>query len=164
MLDERYRLYEELGRGGTGIVYRALDTLLDRDVAIKVVPTGTLDIEDGIRLLEEAQASAKLNHPNIIAVYDAGEAGGTAYIVMERGEGVSLAEFKPGSLEDIIAMTQQICNALEYAHAQGIVHRDLKPENVIVTIEGAIKLTDFGLARPVASLVTSAGQIAGTVF
>jgi len=164
MLDERYRLYEEIGRGGTGIVYRAHDTLLDRDVAIKVVPTGTLDIEDGIRLLEEAQATAKLNHPHIIAVYDAGEAGSTAYIVMERGEGVSLAEFKPGSLEDIIAMTQQICNALEYAHAQGIVHRDLKPENVIITTDGAIKLTDFGLARPVASRITSAGQITGTVF
>lgn len=164
MLDERYLLEEELGRGGTGIVYRAHDILLDREVAVKVVPIETLSIEEGIRLLEEAQAAAKLNHPNIISVYDAGEAAGTSYIVMERGEGKSLHELKPDTLEGILNITRQICSALEYAHRHAIVHRDLKPENVILTGAGKVKLTDFGLARPVASRITSAGQIAGTVY
>ncbi|MFN2263345.1 MAG: ABC transporter substrate-binding protein [Anaerolineales bacterium] len=164
IVDERYYLYEEIGRGGTGIVYRAHDVLLNREVAIKVVSAGTLGVEEGKHLLEEAQAAARLNHPNIISIYDAGEAGGTAYIVMERGEGLSLAENKPKILEDIIGVIQQICSALDYAHTHGIVHRDLKPENVILRTDGSIKLTDFGLARPIASRITSAGQITGTVF
>ncbi len=164
ILDDRYHLEEELGRGGTGIVYHAHDLLLDREVAVKVVPVETLSIEDGIRLLEEAQAAAKLNHPNIITVYDAGEANGNSYIVMERGEGKSLHEIKTDTLEGTLSITRQICSALDYAHQHGIVHRDLKPENVIITTTGTVKLTDFGLARPVASRITSAGQITGTVY
>ncbi len=164
LLDERYHLDEEIGRGGLGVVYRAHDILLDREVAVKVVEMEKLGVEEGIRLLEEAQAAAKLNHPNIVAVYDAGESSGVSYIVMERGMGKSLHEKKPDSLEEICAVSRQICSALEYAHGQGIVHRDLKPENVIYCAESLVKLSDFGLARPVASRVTSTGQISGTVF
>ena len=164
LLDDRYNLGDEIGRGGLGVVYHAHDILLDREVAVKVVEMDKLGIEEGIRLLEEAQAAAKLNHPNIVAVFDAGESNGISYIVMERGLGKSLHEYKPDSLEEICVISRQICSALEYAHGQGIVHRDLKPENVILSESGSVKLTDFGLARPVASRVTSTGQISGTVF
>ena len=164
VLNNRYRLDEELGRGGRGVVYRAYDNLLDRDVAVKVVSAGILDSEGRARLLREAQLVARLNHPNIIDLYDAGEADGLSFIVMERVEGESLAESKPDSLDEILAITRQICSALEYAHENGIVHRDLKPENVIITSDGTVKLTDFGLASPVASRVTREGMVFGTVF
>jgi ABC-type oligopeptide transport system substrate-binding subunit/DNA-binding SARP family transcriptional activator len=164
ILNDRYRLGAELGRGGSGVVYRAHDMLLDRDVAVKVLSATALGAEGRIRLLDEAQAVAKLNHPNIVSVHDAGEADGLSFIVMERVEGKSLFERKPDSLDDILSIARQICSALEHAHGHGIVHRDLKPENVIVTADGRAKLTDFGLARPVASRITSEGAIVGTVF
>jgi ABC-type oligopeptide transport system substrate-binding subunit/DNA-binding SARP family transcriptional activator/predicted Ser/Thr protein kinase len=163
VLNNRYRLDEELGRGGQGVVYRAYDNLLDRDVAVKVMSVANLDSEGRARLLREAQLVARLNHPNIIDLFDAGEADGSSFIVMERVEGKSLAESKPNSLDEILAITRQICRALEYAHANGIVHRDLKPGNVILTPDGTVKLTDFGLACPVASRITRNGIIFGTV-
>jgi ABC-type oligopeptide transport system substrate-binding subunit len=163
-LHSRYRLGDELGRGGTAIVYRARDTLLERDVAVKVVSVSVLGTEGGARLLREAQATAKLNHPNIVSVYDAGEARGSPFIVMELVQGKPLHEHRPQTLEDILSIARQACAALEHAHAHDIVHRDLKPENVIVAADGTVKLTDFGLARSVASRVTSEGAIIGTVF
>jgi ABC-type oligopeptide transport system substrate-binding subunit/tetratricopeptide (TPR) repeat protein len=164
VLNDRYRLGAELGRGGTGVVYRAHDTLLDRDVAIKVVSSATLGTGGRARLLDEAQAAAKLNHPNIVGVYDAGEANDESYIVTELVEGETLHTCRPEALEDILTIARQVCAALEHAHAHGIVHRDLKPENVIITPDGTAKLTDFGLARPVACRITSEGAIVGTVF
>ena len=191
VLNDRYRLGAEIGRGGTGVVYRAHDTLLDRDVAVKVLSATALGSEGRARLMDEAQAAAKLNHPNIVGVYDAGEAdpsassgqvpstssgqvpsassgrgsGGAAFfIVTELVEGESLHARRPEALEDILAITRQVCAALEHAHTHGMVHRDLKPENVIITADGTAKLTDFGLARPVASRITSEGAIVGTVF
>jgi oligopeptide transport system substrate-binding protein len=170
VLNNRYRLEAELGRGGMGIVYRAHDLLLDREVAVKAWSAATLGSEGRARLLDEAQAVAKLSHPNIIRVYDAGEADGLPFIVMEQAEGKSLFEHKPASCDEILSIARQICAALQHAHEQGIVHRDLKPENVIITSGpsteggGTVKLTDFGLARPVASRITSEGTIAGTVF
>jgi len=164
LLNNRYRLDAELGQGGMGVVYRGHDTLLERDVAVKVVRDAGLGTEGRIRLLHEARAVAQLHHPNIVTVYDAGEADGLPFIVMELLEGASLFERRPGSLDETLAIARQVCDALEHAHAHGIVHRDLKPENVIVAADGTVKLTDFGLARSMASRMTVEGTITGTVF
>jgi len=162
-LQSRYRIEAELGHGGMGAVYRAHDTLLDRDVAIKVLtaPAGS-DVRE--RWLREAQSTARLNHPNIVAVHDAGEADGTPFIVMELIEGESLFNRKPQSLDEILSIARQICAALDHAHSHGIVHRDLKPENVLITPDGTAKLMDFGLARSATSRLTQEGALVGTVF
>jgi ABC-type transport system substrate-binding protein/DNA-binding SARP family transcriptional activator len=164
VLSGRYRLDTELRRGNAGVVYRARDSLLDRDVAVEVYTGAKLSDEARARLLHEAQAADRLNHPNILSLYDAGEAEGAPIIVTELVEGALLRAYRPEGLEDILGIARQVCAALEHAHGQGIVHRDLKPENIIITPTGRVKVTDFGLARPVASRVTSEGQIAGTVF
>ncbi|NTU64772.1 MAG: serine/threonine protein kinase, partial [Chloroflexi bacterium] len=116
-LKNRYRLDAELGHGGMGTVYRAHDTLLDRPVALKVLNTTGLGTEGRARLLREARAAAKLNHPNIMAIYDAGEADGTSFIVMELLTGRTLRESRPDSLNEAIVIATQICQALEHAHA-----------------------------------------------
>jgi len=164
LLVDRYRLGEEVGRGGMGRVLRAHDTTLDRQVAIKTLAAAALDDEARKRLLDEARAAARLNHPNIVSLFDAGESNGDAYIVMELVEGQSLHEHRPDSLEGVIDIARQVCQALAHAHAHGIVHRDLKPENVIVTTDGRAKLLDFGLARPITSRLSTEGGISGTVF
>jgi tetratricopeptide (TPR) repeat protein len=161
---ERYQIAAELGRGGMGVVYRAHDSVLARDVAVKLLSVGGLGTQGRARLLHEARAAARLNHPNIISVYDAGEVAGFAFVIMELLDGESLYKRRPGSLEEVLAVTRQICLALDHAHGHGIVHRDLKPENVIVTSSGLAKLTDFGLARSVASRLTNEGQLTGTVY
>jgi predicted ATPase len=170
ILQNRYRIEAELGRGGMGSVYRAHDTLLDRDVAVKVLNDAGLDTEGRARLLREAQAVARLNHPNIVAVHDAGEAGSAPFIVMELVEGFSLRECPPQTLEETLRIAQQLCAALEHAHAHGIIHRDLKPENVMIvgTPHPAqrgvkVKLMDFGLARTFDSRLTTEGMIIGTL-
>ena len=132
LLQNRYRLDAELGTGGMGSVYRAHDLLLDRDVAVKVLNHAGLGTDGRARLLREAQAVAKLNHPNIVAVYDAGEVNTTPFIVMELVEGSSLRECPPQTLDETLKIAQQLCAALDHAHTHGIVHRDLKPENVMV--------------------------------
>ena len=150
-LDDRYRLDAELGRGGAGIIYRAYDTLLEREVAIKVLSAGALSDEGRAHLLHEAQAAARLHHPNIMTVYDVRETitlGGEpgAYIVMELLDCETLRDCGSRSVAEIVAGAQQVCAALEHAHAHGIIHRDLKPENIAVTPDGTAKLLDFGLA------------------
>jgi WD40 repeat protein/serine/threonine protein kinase/DNA-binding SARP family transcriptional activator len=162
---QRYRLGPELGRGGMGVVYRARDTLLDRAVAVKMLSQTGLGTEGRARLLREAQATAKLNHPNIVSVYDAGETSNTPYIVMELVGGDSLDRRPPATLDDIVVVARQICAALEHAHAHGIVHRDLKPENVLIAPDGTAKLMDFGLAHsaPHPQLVPT-GTGGGTAF
>ncbi len=164
LLNQRYRIDASLGKGGMGIVYRAHDTLLDRDVAVKLVSDAGLGSEGRARLLNEARAAAQLNHPNIVTVYDAGEMDNTPFIVMELIEGDSLDERPPASLDELYRVARQICAALEEAHSHGVIHRDLKPENVLVTRSGTAKLTDFGLALSLASRMTSEGTIIGTVF
>ena len=170
LLNRRYRLDAELGQGGMGMVYRAHDTLLDRDVAVKVLSAPVLTAESRLRLLREARSAAQLNHPNIVSVYDAGEADllgngdTTPFVVLELVEGTSLHECPPGSLDETLAIACQVCAALEHAHAHGIVHRDLKPENVLLARDGTAKLNDFGLARPLVSRLTPEGTIVGTVF
>jgi tetratricopeptide (TPR) repeat protein len=138
--------------------------LLEREVAIKVLSAAALDGDGQARLLHEARAAASLNHPNIVSVHDAGESGDSPFIVMELIQGESLHDACVQELDEIVAIAGQICSALAHAHAHGIVHRDLKPENVLLTPGGTAKLMDFGLARSVASRLTSEGAITGTAF
>jgi ABC-type oligopeptide transport system substrate-binding subunit len=166
----RYRLDAELGRGGMGTVYQARDSVLKRDVAVKLLSASGLGTEGRARLMNEAQATASLNHPNIVAVYDAGESevAGTAdplpYIVMELLDGRTLHDQPPDSLGETLAITRQLCYALEHAHEQGIIHRDLKPENVMLVDEDTVKLMDFGLARSLTTRMTAEGTVMGTLF
>jgi ABC-type oligopeptide transport system substrate-binding subunit len=172
----RYLLEAELGRGGMGVVYRTRDTLLDRMVAVKLVSAGTLGGEAQERLMQEARAAARLNHPNVVSVYDVGqeqlpgESGFASYIVMELVDGKSLREHQTQSLDEAIAIGRQVCSALEQAHKRGIIHRDLKPENVLLAHTPGeepplrAKLVDFGLARVTGrSRLTQAGALVGTL-
>ncbi|HZD55867.1 MAG TPA: protein kinase [Anaerolineales bacterium] len=164
LVNQRYRIESELGRGGMGVVYRARDTLLEREVAFKVLSSLALGTEGRAQLLSEARAAAQLNHPNIVTIYDAGETGGSPFIVMELIDGENLYEHKLQTMEEIIAVAAQIATALGHAHTHGIIHRDLKPENVLIASDGTARLMGFGLARSVASRLTLEGTIAGTVF
>ena len=141
-----------LGAGGMGEVYRARDTKLGREVAIKVLPEGFAEDQDRLARFErEAKLLAALDHPNICAVYDLQEADGTQFIVMQLIEGETLADRiaqGPITLEEALPMFGQIAEALEAAHEQGIVHRDLKPQNIIVSEDGKVKVLDFGIAKP----------------
>jgi dienelactone hydrolase/predicted Ser/Thr protein kinase len=146
-----YALLSPLGAGGMGVVYRARDERLERDVAVKVISPGLLTHEAARRRFRtEALALAKLNHPHIAAVYDVGEQDGTDYLVMEYVAGESLAQkLASGPLPAAAALSLgvEIASALEEAHEHGVVHRDLKPGNVIVTPKGRVKVLDFGLAK-----------------
>ena len=130
-INERYQIDSELGQGGMGTVYRAHDSTLKRDVALKLLSNTRLGTDGRAQLLREAQTVANLRHPNIIVVHDAGEHEDSPFIVMELVEGQSLHDKTPESLDEITSVAKQICEALNHAHQQGIVHRDLKPENVI---------------------------------
>ncbi len=142
-----YRVTSKLGEGGMGAVYRATDTKLNRDVAIKVLPDSFANDPDRLaRFTREAQILASLNHPNIAAIYGVEERA----LVMELVEGPTLAEriaLGPIALEEALPLAKQIAEALEYAHERGIIHRDLKPANIKITPEGRIKVLDFGLAK-----------------
>jgi eukaryotic-like serine/threonine-protein kinase len=164
----KYELLNEMGAGGMGIVYRARDTVLDREVALKVMrPESQTDEEATERFRREARACARLHHPNLVTVYDLGEAeGGVIYIAMELLDGIDLrAAVKqkvrlPIALKiDLIA---QICDGLGYAHRHGIVHRDIKPSNLFLHLQTHAKILDFGIARLVTSILTRAGKILGT--
>jgi serine/threonine protein kinase len=151
-IGERYRVEARIGQGGMAEVYRGFDPSLDRTVAIKVLlPPFDRDAGFVARFRREAQAAARLNHPNIVGVYDAGSAGDTQYIVMEFVEGRTLASFLAGGGRptpvQAVELAERIASALEAAHAQGIVHRDIKPANIMVTRDGAVKVMDFGIAR-----------------
>jgi oligopeptide transport system substrate-binding protein len=164
LIQDRYQLGPELGQGGMGTVFRGYDQFLKREVAIKVVTNPNLDESSREKLIREAQAAAKLNHPNIVGIYDAGIHKQNAFIVMELVEGAPVSRDQYDELDEVIDISTQICSALAHAHSFGIVHRDLKPENVLITSNGAIKLTDFGLARSTSSRLTNEGLIEGTVF
>ncbi len=163
VLGGRYRIEGVLGRGGMAQVYKGTDTVLGRPVAIKVLaPQFAQDEAFVARFRREAQAAARLNHPNLVGVYDTGSDDGTHYIVMEHVEGRTLAEFLAGGgrlmPERAIELTEAVCKALAFAHAQGVIHRDIKPGNIMVTRQGDVKVMDFGIAR----LTTSAETIAQT--
>jgi len=146
-----YRILEKVAAGGMGVVYRARDEQLDRDVALKVLPSGTLTDDTARRhFRKEALALAKLNHPNIETVYEFGTQDGTDFLVMEYVPGKTLADrLARGTLpeREVIALGMQIAGALEEAHERGIVHRDLKPANIAITAKGVAKVLDFGLAK-----------------
>ncbi len=159
----RYRIDAQLGQGGMGTVYQAHDTLLGRDVAVKVINNSGLGTEGRARLLLEAQAAARLNHPNIITVYDVGEADGVPFIIMELIQGSSLRSDQKISIPEVLNLGKQVAGALAHAHQAGIIHRDLKLENVFVTPTGTAKLMDFGLARSANTpRHTQEGAIVGT--
>src|ERR1035441_6122126 len=147
----QYELHSPLGAGGMGEVYRAHDTRLDREVAIKVLPESlTSDPERLRRFEQEARAAAALNHPNILAVYQMGTHDGVSYMVTELLDGETLRERLRGGLIPLrkaIDYAVQIAHGLAAAHDKGITHRDLKPENLFVTKDGRVKILDFGLAK-----------------
>jgi serine/threonine-protein kinase len=166
----RYEIISELGQGAMGVVYKATDPLIDRIVAIKTINLGlALDEKDEYegRFYQEAKAAGRLSHPNIVTIFDLGKSEDVAYIAMEFLQGKELreilddAEAMPvGRILDIVS---QVALGLAYAHEHGIVHRDVKPSNIMVSSEGHVKITDFGIARmESASVRTQTGMVLGS--
>jgi tetratricopeptide (TPR) repeat protein len=167
--DDRYQIVGELGRGGMGIVYKVQDTLLDRIVAFKVLPQALTENTQAINnFMREAQAAAKLNHPNIVTVYDTGEQAGRFYIAMEYVEGTTLKEILrrrgPISPSGILNVLMQMSEALAYAHEKKVVHRDIKPANTMWTRDKKAKLMDFGLAKVIEEARNHTTVVAGTPY
>jgi serine/threonine-protein kinase len=161
----RYRIEALIGRGGMADVYRGSDTVLDRPVAIKILTDRSATVLR--RFLREAQSMARLNHRNIVAVYDAGESDGFSFIVMEYIVGRTLGEIPADDLTLHVAIRYfiDLLEALAYAHEAGIIHRDIKPANIMVTADGTVKVMDFGMSRRTTELSneTNAGEIVGTI-
>jgi eukaryotic-like serine/threonine-protein kinase len=167
LFDGRYRIVRKLGTGGMANVYLAEDQELGRSVAIKILDDRHAADEQFVeRFRREAKNAASLSHPNIVAIYDRGEAEGTYYIAMEYLDGRTLKEllvrFGTPPVKIAIGYTRQILSALAFAHKYGLVHRDIKPHNVLVDSGGHVKVTDFGIARSESSQMTEAGSIIGT--
>jgi eukaryotic-like serine/threonine-protein kinase len=167
----RYELHRRLGRGGMAEVYLARDQMLDRPVAVKVLfPALATDPGFVERFRREAQSAAALNHPNIVSVYDWGEANGTYFIVMEYVEGESLAEMIHAQTrlhpDRAAEIGSDMASALGFAHRNGVVHRDVKPGNVLITRDGDVKVADFGIARAISDssdqALTKTGSVMGT--
>ncbi|MGD9497645.1 MAG: Stk1 family PASTA domain-containing Ser/Thr kinase, partial [Armatimonadota bacterium] len=164
----RYRVEALIGEGGMALVYRGTDTVLDRRVAIKILRPGLSDQQDVVaRFRREAHAAAKLNHPNIVQIYDTGVDDGRYYIVMEYLPEMNLKEiikrYAPLPLDKVIEVAAACCEALAYAHRQGIVHRDVKPHNVLFTDDGRAKLSDFGIAAAAGEAgLTDDGKVLGS--
>jgi eukaryotic-like serine/threonine-protein kinase len=167
MFDGRYRITRKLGAGGMANVYLAEDQELGRRVAIKILNERHANDDQFVeRFRREAKNAAGLSHPNVVSIYDRGEAEGTYYIAMEYVEGRTLKDLivtrGPSPIGIAIDYTRQVLQALRFAHRAGIVHRDIKPHNVIVDGDGRVKVADFGIARAGASQMTEAGSIIGT--
>jgi tetratricopeptide (TPR) repeat protein len=165
----RYRILAQLGRGGMGIVYRAEDTVLDRMVALKVLPKALQQHPQALQnFLREARHAAQLNHPNIVTVYDAGEQGGLAYIAMEYVDGSTLKEIvrRRGAIGagGVLSVLAQMCEALAYAHEKKIVHRDIKTANAMWTRDRKAKIMDFGLARALEEVRDQTTVVSGTPY
>ncbi|MGB2954220.1 MAG: protein kinase, partial [Gaiellaceae bacterium] len=167
VFDDRYRIVRKLGAGGMADVYLAEDQELGRRVAIKILnDRHAADDQFVERFRREAKNAAGLSHPNIVSIYDRGEAEGTYYIAMEYLDGRTLKELivgrGPAPVKTAIEYARQILGAIGFAHRNGIVHRDIKPHNVVVAAEGRLKVTDFGIARSGTSQMTEVGSIIGT--
>ena len=175
----RYEIRAKIGEGGMGEVYRALDTELDRTVAIKVLPEALAADQQRLqRFIQEAKSASALNHPHILTIYEIGTAGNSRFIATEFIDGETLRQrINEGmKLLELLEVASQIANALSAAHAAGIIHRDIKPENIMVRRDGYIKVLDFGLAKltepqgsttdteaPTRAMVnTGAGTVMGT--
>jgi eukaryotic-like serine/threonine-protein kinase len=170
-----YRILEQIGAGGMGVVYRAHDEQLDRDVAIKVLPAGTLADEAARkRFRKEALVLAKLNHPDIATVHEFGSQDGTDYLVTEYVSGLALDhKLAAGTLseKEVIGLGVQLAQGLSAAHEHGIVHRDLKPANLRLASDGRVKILDFGLAQLMAqpselgvtATLTQSQEVTGTL-
>ncbi|MEI7455090.1 MAG: serine/threonine-protein kinase [Nitrosomonadales bacterium] len=166
----RYEVISELGQGAMGVVYKARDPLIDRVVAIKTINLGMaqeeMDEYEG-RFYQEARAAGRLNHPNIVTIYDVGKSGDIAYIAMEFLEGCELRDLirDNGKLpvDQVLDIVAQVASGLAYAHEHEIVHRDIKPSNIMVIQDGHVKITDFGIARMASSAVrTQTGMVLGS--
>ncbi len=168
VLGERYALTGRIAVGGMGEVWAATDTVLDRTVAVKLLNPGLSQESDFVeRFRAEARHTAALQHPNIATVFDYGEDDGTAYLVMELVPGQPLSQIiserAPLSAQETVAILIQAATALAAAHEGGVVHRDVKPANILITPDGTVKLTDFGISRAVDSVpLTQTGQVLGT--
>src|SRR5262245_14847867 len=167
----KYNIVDRIGRGGMGVVFKAHDPILDRPVALKVI-SPEIEVTDELRarFYREAQACARLNHPNIVTVYDMGEEEGRLYIVMELLDGEELRRLivhkTSMAIEDKLSVMIQVCDGLHYAHRQGIVHRDIKPGNILVQRSGQVKILDFGIAQMATKEgggLTRTGLIMGTL-
>src|SRR5580704_17021148 len=171
-----YRIVEQIGAGGMGVVYRAHDEQLDRDVALKVLPAGTLADEVARKQFrKEALALAKLSHPNIATVFEFSSQEGMDFLAMELIPGRPLSERLLGGAmpqPEIVRLTTQLAEGLAAAHDQGVIHRDLKPANLFVTPDGRLKILDFGLAKRIfpeskgdvtLSVTAATGGMSGTV-
>ncbi|ADY56622.1 serine/threonine protein kinase with PASTA sensor(s) [Syntrophobotulus glycolicus DSM 8271] len=169
ILGNRYKIEEKIGSGGMAIVYKAKDTLLNRPVAVKILREQFVSDEGFVRRFRrEAQSAASLSHPNIVSIYDVGKENDNDYIVMEYVHGRTLKDMirerGPLPVSEALFIIRQIGEALAHAHANEIIHRDIKPQNILVTPEGRIKVTDFGIARAVsAATLTHTGDIVGSV-
>src|SRR4051812_34905519 len=171
-----YELLDQLGRGGTGVVYRARQCSLDRFVALKVISAGEFASPASVaRFRREAEAAAKLDHPNIVPIYEIGEHEATPYLVMRLVEGTNLAEGiheflssrqAAGRERRIAQLISLVARAVDYAHSRGVLHRDLKPSNILIDAAGKPHLTDFGLAKFVGIDValTQTAEVLGTPF
>jgi len=166
----RYVIQSEIGRGAMGVVYKAMDSVLERVVAVKTVNMALeRDHADKYeaRFYQEARAAGGLNHPNIVTVYDAGKAGDVVYMAMEYIEGVELrtliGEGRQLAVAQALSIAAQVAEGLAYAHERGVVHRDIKPANIMVVANGPVKITDFGIARMRASAdLTQTGVMLGS--
>lgn len=165
----RYEIISEIGQGAMGVVYRALDPLLERTVAIKTI---SLDLskdefeEFEQRFYREAKSAGRLNHPNIVTIHDVGNTGNIAYMAMEFLEGVELRDIMDAGaqldLDRIVEITGQVADGLAFAHEHGVVHRDIKPSNIMILKNGVAKITDFGIALIPSSSRTMAGMVLGS--
>jgi ABC-type transport system substrate-binding protein/serine/threonine protein kinase len=170
-LSNRYDIRTELGRGGMGVVYRAHDPLLNREVAIKLIPPAMLSPETEQRFQREAQLVAQMDHPAVVPIFDFGKHEGSLFFVMPVVQGTNLRWFqREGALTlgEVIDIGIQVAEALEYSHSRGVIHRDIKPENIMVVREDSarirVRIMDFGLARGATeSRITKTGTIAGTL-
>ncbi|UCE87275.1 MAG: protein kinase [Deltaproteobacteria bacterium] len=165
----RYQILEELGRGGMGIVYKARDTVLDREVAYKVLPDALKENEQALKnFMREAKSAAQLNHPNIVTVYDTGAQDGNYYIAMEYVEGTTLKEIlrRRGVIgpRGVLQVLAQMCEALAYAHGRKIVHRDIKTSNTMWTRDKKAKIMDFGLAKVMEEVRNQTTLVSGTPY
>jgi eukaryotic-like serine/threonine-protein kinase len=166
----KYEIRREIGRGAMGVVYEAYDPMIKRVVALKTIRQDQLSGEDSVQMINrfrrEAQAAGRLNHPNIVSIYDFGEESGIWYIAMEFVTGRELKTcFEANErfrIPDVVKIMTQILGALDYSHRQGVIHRDIKPANIFLLTDGSVKVGDFGIAHIEASNLTQVGTVLGT--